>query len=320
MKRLIALLAACAAVLPALGQGGYPQQPVRWIVPYAAGGATDTLARTLADAMQTGLGQPVVIDNRPGAATNIGVQALLQAKPDGYAVMNAENATLFFNEHMFAKLPYKPEKDFSYIGAVGRLPVALAVSPGFPARTLEEFIAHVRANPDKVSYASPGIGTSHHMAMELFKQKAGLKLPHVAYKGGAPAVADVVGGHVAVMMIDLTVGQQYIRNGKLRALAVAGHKRVPGLPDVPTFTEAGLPEVVVYTIHGLIGPAGMPAEPVARLNAELQKAIRHPRLTALLADTGFEPLPGSPADFRALARAESARWGKVIKDSGVQLD
>ncbi len=319
-KWIITLLAALATV-SAAAQATYPAQPIRWIVPYAAGGSVDTLARTLSDAMQPGMGQPFVVDNRPGAATNIGVQAMLQGKPDGYTLMNAENTTLFFNEHMFAKLPYNPEKDFSYIGAIGRLPVLMTVNPAFPARTLEEFVAYVRANPDKVHYASPGIGTSHQMAMELLKERlGGLKLSHVAYKGGAAAIQDVVAGHVPVMMVELTVAQQYLKSGKLRALAVASEQRIPGLPDIPTFAEAGVKGMTAYTVHGLIGPAGMPADVVARLNADLQKAVKSPRITALMADTGFEPMALSPAEFRTLSRTESARWGKVVKDAGVKLD
>lgn len=321
MKKLLALCCLWMASWPVWAQSAaYPQQPVRWIVPYAAGGATDTLGRTLAEAMQPGLGQPVFVDNRPGAATNIGVQALLQAKPDGYTVMTAENATLFFNEHMFANLPYKPERDFTYIGAIGRIPVLLVVSPSFPARTLDEYLRLVRANPDKASYASPGIGTSHHMAMEMLATAANVKLTHVAYKGGAPAVQDVVAGHVPAMIIDMTVGQQFVRSGKLRPLAVAATRRISAFPDVPTFAELGLPDVLASTVHGLIGPAGMPDNVTAALNAELQKAVRTPKFTALMADTGFEALPGSPAEFRTLARSESARWGKVIKSTGVRLD
>lgn len=320
MKKWIATLLATLAAASAIAQGPWPQQPIRLIVPYAAGGSTDTLARTLADGMQPGLGQSFVIDNRPGAATNIGVQALLQARPDGYALMTAENTTLFFNEHMFSKLPYSPEKDFTYIGPIGRLPVVLAVSPAFPARNFEEFLTYVRANPDKVTYASPGIGTMHHMAMELLKDKASLKMQHVAYKGGAQAVQDVVAGHVPVMMLELTVGQQYIKSGKLRALAVASDQRIAGMPGVPTFAEAGVKDMKAYTVHGLVGPAGMPADVVARLNAELQKAVKQPRFVALMADTGFESISATPVEFRAMSRAESARWGKVVKDSGVKLD
>lgn len=323
MKRFLQLLAAglaLAAASQAPAQSAYPSQPLRWIVPYPAGGGTDNLARALADAMQPSLGQPIVIDNRPGASTNIGVSVLMQAKPDGYTIMQAENAALLFNEHMFAKLPYKPASDFSYIGTIGRFPVALVVHPDFPAKTVAEFVSYVKANPDKVSYASPGNGTPHHMAMELFKQKAGLSIVHVPYKGAAPAMTDIMGGQVPTMMLDLASGLPIIRSGKVRVLAIALPQRASALPDVPTFSEVGLKDVNAYAFHGLIGPAGMPQEAVNRINAELHKAMKSPKVTKLFADFGFEALPGTPQDFYKLSRAESERWGKVIKSAGVQLD
>lgn len=324
MKKLLLSFAACAGILavgPLQAQApAYPQQPVRWIVPYAAGGATDTLARTLAEAMQAGLGQPLFVDNRPGAATNIAVAALLQAKPDGYTVMTAENATLSFNEHMFAKLPYKPERDFTYVAAIGRVPVVLAVNTALPVRTLDEFVAYVRANPDKASYASPGIGTTHHMAMEMFLQRANLKMTHAVYRGGALAVQDVVAGHVPAMMIELTVGQQFVKTGKLRALAATSSQRIAGFDAVPTFTELGMPEVAAYTLHGLIAPAGLSDGVASLLHAEILKAVKTPKFTTLMAGTGFEPIGASPTEFKAISRAESARWGKLIQTVGVKLD
>ncbi len=323
MKRYLQLIAAGLALAFAAhapAQTPYPSQPIRWIVPYAAGGGTDNLARQLADAMQPSLGQPLVIENKPGASTNIAVAAMMQARPDGYTIMQAENAALLFNEHMFSKLPYKPASDFTYIGAIGRFPVALVVRPDFPARSLPELVAYVKANPDKVNYASPGIGTPHHMAMELFKQKAGLTMTHVAYKGGAPALQDIMGGQVQMMMLDLAAGLPYIKSGKVRALAIALPQRANSVPEVATFKELGYPDVNASAFHGLIGPANMPPAAVERLNAELRKAMQTPRIVQLFAEFGFEAQPGSPKDFEQLARAESARWGTVIKTSGVQLD
>ncbi|SEB11521.1 tripartite tricarboxylate transporter substrate binding protein [Variovorax sp. YR216] len=323
MRRLLKLLAASLAITLAShapAQSTYPTQPVRWIVPYVAGGGTDNLARALAEAMQPSLGQPIVIDNRPGASTNIGVQVMMQAKPDGYTIMQAENAALLFNEHMFAKLPYKPATDFTYIGAIGRFPVALVVHPDFPAKTVAEFVSYVKAHPQKVSYASPGNGSPHHMAMELFKQKAGIDIQHVPYKGAAPAMTDVMGGQVPAMMLDLASGLQVIKSGKVRVLAIALPQRAAALPDVPTFTELGFKDVNAYAFHGLIGPAGMSKEVVARLNSELNKAMQAPKVVKLFAEFGFEALPGTPEDFYKLARGENERWGRIIKTAGVQLD
>jgi len=324
MKRFLRLIAAglalAAVATHAPAQSAYPSQPVRWIVPYVAGGGTDNLARALGEAMTPSLGQPIIIDNRPGASTNIGVSVMMQAKPDGYTIMQAENAALLFNEHMFAKLPYKPASDFTYIGTIGRFPVALVVNPDFPAKTVAEFVSYVKAHPDKVSYASPGNGSPHHMAMELFKQKAGISLQHVPYKGAAPAMTDVMGGQVPTMMLDLASGMSIIKSGKVRVLAIALPQRATALPEVPTFVELGYQDVNAYAFHGLIGPAGMPPEAVNRLNGELKKAMQAPKVAKLFAEFGFEPLPGTPQDFYKLSRAESERWGKVIKTAGVQLD
>ena len=221
---------------------------------------------------------------------------------------------------MFVKLPYKPATDFTYIGTIGRFPVALVVHPDFPAKNVAEFVRYVKANPEKVSYASPGNGSPHHMAMELFKQKAGLSIVHVPYKGAAPAMSDVMGGQVPVMMLDLASGLSIIKSGKVRVLAIALPQRANALPEVPTFVEAGFPDVNAYAFHGLIGPAGMPPEAVARLNAELHKAMKAPKVVKLFADFGFEALPGTPQDFYKLSRAESERWGNIIKTAGVKLD
>jgi len=319
--RLGAALALAAATAgAALAQGAYPSQPIKWLVPYAAGGGTDSIARQLADAMQPSIGQPVLIDNRPGASTNIAVGLLMQAKPDGYTVMQAENAALLFNEHMFAKLPYKPASDFTYIGAIGRIPIALVVRSDFQAQNLQQFVAYVKASGDKASYGSPGIGTPHHMAMELLKQKAGLTITHVAYKGAAPALQDMMGGQVPMMMLDLGTALPYLKSGKLRALAIALPQRAKALPDVPTFNELGYPEVNAFAFHGLIGPAGMPAPVVEKLNAELRKALQAPRVQQVFGEFGFEALPGTPKEFYDMARAQSAYWGQVIRTSGVQLD
>lgn len=318
MKNFIFTLGLALASLSALAQG-YPNQPIKWLVPYAAGGGTDAMARALAESMQAGLGQPIVIDNKPGAATNIAAMQLVQSKADGYTIMQAENAALLFNEHMFTRLSYAPEKDFTYIGSIGRIPVALVVHPSHPANNLKDFIAQVKA-AGRADYASPGVGSPHHMAMELLAQQAGLQLNHVAYKGAAPAMQDLLGGHVQIMMLDLASGSQYIKAGKVRTLAIALPERAKTLPEVPTFAELGLPEVRAYAFHGLVGPANMPQEVVTRLNTELNKATASPKVTKIFADFGFEPMASTPAEFRTLSRSESARWGKVIKTSGVKLD
>lgn len=321
MQRRQLIVAAGVATLghSAFAQA-WPDQPIKWIVPYPAGGGTDNLARALSDAMRVSLGQPIIVDNRPGAATNIAADLVAKSKADGYTVMSADNAMMAFNEHLFKKLPFNPEKDFNYIAAIGRFPLALVVFPGFPAKDFKEFIANVRANPGKVNYASPGNGSPHHLSMEMFKLRTKTDLVHIPYKGAAPAMQDVMGGQVPVMFLDLAAGLGAITSGKVRALAIGSAKRAPALPDVPTLAEVGVNDAEVYAFQGLVGPAALPAPVVQRLNQELNKAMKDPGVVKRFADFGMEAMPGTPDQFRAMARSESKRWGPVIKAAGVSLD
>jgi tripartite-type tricarboxylate transporter receptor subunit TctC len=316
------LLAAAGASLAATltHAQSYPDQPIRWVVPYPAGGGTDVLARTVAEAMRPALGQQILVDNRPGAATNIGGELVARAKADGYTVMSADNAILAFNEHLFSKLPFNPETDFTYIGAISRFPLALVVHPGFPAQNVKEFIAYAKANPAKLNYASPGNGSPHHLAMELFKNRTSTFITHIPYRGAAPALQDVMGGQVPCMFLDLAGGLPAMQAGKVRVLAIGSAKRAPSLPNVPTLAESGIPNVEVFAFQGLLGPAGLPDAVVARLNSELNKALVSPAVQKRAADFGMEVLPGTPQQFRALARAEALRWGPIIKTAGVKLD
>jgi tripartite-type tricarboxylate transporter receptor subunit TctC len=316
---LAAGAAAIATPLSALADN-WPEQPIRWVVPYPAGGGTDVIARTLAEAMRPALGQQILVDNRPGAATNIGGDLVARARPDGYTVLSADNAILAFNEHLFGKLPFHPEKDFSYLGAIGRFPLALVVHPSFPAKNLQEFIAYVKANPGKVNYASPGNGSPHHLAMELFKNRTGTFITHIPYRGMAPALQDVMGGQVPCMFLDLAGGLPVMQGGKVRVLAIGSAKRAPALPNVPTLAELGISGAEVFAFQGLLGPAGMSDALVTRFNAELNKALASAEVKKRATDFGMELLPGTPAQFKALARAEAKRWGPIIKATGVKLD
>jgi len=316
----LAAAGASAAAPWAQAQAAWPDQPLRWVVPYPAGGGTDVLARTVAEAMRQTLGQQIVVDNRPGAATNIGAQLVATAKPDGNTFMSADNAVLAFNEHLFTKLPFNPEKDFTYVGGISRFPLALVVHPSFEAKTVKEFLAYVRANPGKVNYASPGNGSPHHLAMEMFKNRTKTFLTHIPYRGAAPAMQDVMGGQVPCMFLDLAAGLPVITAGKVRALAIGSAKRVAALPDVPTLAEAGVANTEVYAFQGILGPAALPAAIAARLNGDLNKALANPAVLKRMTDFGMEPLPGTPEQFRTMARAESKRWGEIIKAAGVKLD
>ncbi|WP_375575339.1 Bug family tripartite tricarboxylate transporter substrate binding protein [Paracidovorax oryzae] len=316
-----AAAAAALAVQPwARAQSDYPAQPIRWVVPYPPGGGTDVLARTVAEALRTPLGQQIVVDNRPGASTNIGAQIVATAKPDGYTLMSADNALLAFNEHLFSKLPFSPDKDFTYIGGLSRFPLALVVHPGFEAHTFQEFLAYARANPGKLNYASPGNGSPHHLAMEMFKNRTKTFLTHIPYRGAAPALQDVMGGQVPCMFLDLAAGLPVIQSGKVRALAIGSGRRAARLPQVPTLAEVGVPDAEVYAFQGVLGPAGLPPAIVGRLNGEINQALATPTVVQRMQDFGMEALPGTPEQFRAMARAEAKRWGPIIQAAGVKLD
>ena len=316
-------LAACAATAAApwtRADTGYPSQPIRWVVPYPAGGGTDVLARTVAEAMRGGLGQQIVVDNRPGASTNIGSQIVATAKPDGYTVMSADNALLAYNEHLYRRLPFHPDKDFTYIGGLSRFPLVLVLNPAFAAQTFQDFLAYVKAHPGQVNYASPGNGSPHHLAMELFKHRTQTFLTHIPYRGAAPAVQDVMGGQVPCMFLDLAAGLPVIQSGKVRALAIGAARRAAALPHVPTLAEVGVADAEVYAFQGLLGPAGLPTAITARLNAALNQALAAPEVVERMRAFGMEPLAGTPEQFHALARAEARRWGPIIAATGVKLD
>jgi tripartite-type tricarboxylate transporter receptor subunit TctC len=320
-RQLITAAAALFVSLGALAQAAtYPDQVIKWVVPYPAGGGTDNLARTLADAMRSELGQTIVIDSRPGAATNIGADAVAKSRADGYTIMSADNAMMAFNEHLFSKLPYSPEKDFTYIGAIGRFPLVLAVHPDFPAKDFKAFLDHVKAHAGKVSYASVGNGSPHHLAMEMFKYRTKTDITHVPYKGAAPAMQDVMGGQVPVMFLDLASGLSVIQSGKVRPLAIGSAKRSPLLPNVPTLAEVGVPDTEVFALQGVVAPAGLPTAITTRLNQELNKALANPTVLKRFTDFGMEPVRTTPEEFRTMARQESLRWGPIIKANGISLD
>ena len=322
-RTLLSALAAAGASTAApwaSAQADYPNQLIRWVVPYPAGGGTDVLARTVAEAMRQTLGQQIVVDNRPGASTNIGGQAVATAKADGYTIMSADNAILAYNEHLFSKLPFSPQNDFTYVGGISRFPLALVVHPSFEAKTMKEFLAYVRANPGKVNYASPGNGSPHHLAMEMFKNRTKTFLTHIPYRGAAPAMADVMGGQVPCMFLDLASGLSVIQSGKVRALAIGSQKRASTLPHVPTLAEAGVPNTEVFAFQGLLAPAGLPPALTARLNGDLNKALDSTAVKKRMADFSMEAMPGTPEQFKAFARAESKRWGEIIRTANIRLD
>jgi len=316
----LAALAAGVAAAPLRAQSGYPSRPVRWIVPYPAGGGSDFLARTVGAQLEKQTGQPFVIENRPGAATMIGAEAAAKAAPDGTTVLTADNGTLVFNPALYRKVPYDVARDFAPVGLMARFPLILVANPATGYRSATDLVAAAKAQPGKLAYASVGAGSPHNLAMELVKQRTGTFIVHVPYRGAAPAVQDVLGNQVPVMVIDTAVGLPHIRSGKLVALGVLSKQRLAALPDVPTVAEQGLGDIEVAAWQGMVVPAATPREIVLRLNAELVKALDTPEVRRKLQDFGLEPTPGTPEQMAAYIRSETERWHALIKARGLTLD
>ncbi len=314
-----AVLGATLMPLHAMAQQ-YPSKPIRWVVPYAAGGGSDATARIIAQAMSKSMGQPIVVENKPGAGTQIGAQAVATSAPDGYTVGTADSGTLAYNPSLYKKLSYDVDKSFSYVGGIARMPLVLVTRPDFGAGSLKEFIAAAKKEPNKVNYASAGAGSPHHVAGAMLEQEAKIQMVHVPYKGAAPGLQDVMGGQVDAMLLDLPGGMSAMKTGKVKLIAVAMPKRVSQLPDVPTMAEAGLPGFVAYAWQGMVAPAGTPPAVVQRLNAELKKALQDPEVRTKLDASGIDPMVMTVAEFSALAKAEQTRWEPIIKSANITVD
>ena len=310
---------AVAAHVHALAQA-YPMQPVRWIVPYPAGGGTDVVARMLGQAMGEDLGQSILIDNKPGAGTMIGGDFVAKAKADGYVVGTVDTSTVALAPHLYAKVPYKPERDFVYVGGTTRFPFVMVVNASVPARTLGELIALAKQKPGALKYATPGPGGPNHLGMELFQRKAGIQLLHVPYKGDAPALQALIAGDIDMYLVNTAASLQHIRSGRLKPIALSMSKRSAVLPEVPTFAEAGVPDFESYSWQGLAAPAGTPPAVVARLNASLNKALTSEDIRRKLGELGIEPSPTTPEAFTALVRSQSSLWGEVIRSANIKLE
>ncbi|UDF37583.1 UNVERIFIED_ORG: tripartite tricarboxylate transporter substrate binding protein [Shinella sp. XGS7] len=314
---ILALLSAVAA--PA-ALAAYPEKPVEWVVPYPAGGGADVVARTLAEAMGKSLGQTLIVNNKPGAATNIGADYAAKAKADGQVILTADTATLAANPWLYTKISYKAEQDLAPVGLIARFPMLLVVNPSVPVKTYKEFLAWAARQDGGINYASPGAGSPHHLATELLREQTKLKLTHIPYRGAAPAVQDVVGGQVPFMFVDTAAGYPHIISGKLRAIAVASPARIKTFADVPTFAEQGLAGFEAYAWQGLTVPAGTPAPVIATLNKSLQEALNSTAVKARFQVLGLEALGGTPEQMRAYWKQELAKWGQVIKAANIKLD
>jgi tripartite-type tricarboxylate transporter receptor subunit TctC len=309
-----------AATNAAAQPATFPAKPIRWIVPYAAGGGSDFLARTIGQTLSTQVGQPVLVDNKPGGNTALGAAETARAPADGYTVLSADNGTMVFNPALYKSLSYSPTKDLAPVTLMGRFPMILVVGANSGITSAQDFIAQARAKPGGMNYASAGAGSPHHLAMELLKVQSKVFMVHVPYRGAAPALADVAGGQVPAMMVDMAAGAGFIKGGKVKALAVANATRLPQLPDVPTFAELGIKNVEAAALVGMVVPAATPPDVVNALNKSVVAAINEPSVRKRLIDFGVEPVGNTPAQFAELLRNETTRWQKLITDLKITLD
>lgn len=297
----------------------YPNRPVRLIVPYTAGGGVDVVARHVATELSKRLGQPIVVENKAGAGSNIGSDAVAKAAPDGYTLLMASPANAI-NMSLFRKMPYNTQRDLAPVALIGAVPSVLTVNPEFPAKSIQELVSLAKSRPGTINYGSGGNGTSEHLAAEMFKAMAGIDMMHVPYKGGAAAMTDVMGGQISLMFSNQLGAMPHIKGGKLRVLGVADTNRSAALPDTPTFAEAGYPEFLVTVWWGVMAPAGTPKEVIERLNKEINASLAMPELTKRLEDMGARVIGGSPDQFASFLSADIARWARAVKDSGALQD
>lgn len=319
-RALAAMLAALSLALPGLASGqAWPAKPIKIIVNFPPGGAADQIARALAQPLQDALGQPVVVDNRSGAGGNIGGEAVARAAPDGYTLLMSSGGMVSVNPHIYPRMSFDPAKDLEPVAAAARVLVFLVTSPGFPAKDAQEFLAQLQARPGKLSFGSPGNGSSPHLAAELMKSQAKVFATHVPYRGAAPALTDLLAGQLD-FLFDPGVAIPHIKAGKLKLLAVGSLKRSPLFPDVPTLDEVGLKGFDADTVFGLYAPAGTPADIVNRLNREVNKALALPGPRERIVALGGEPAPMTPAQFHAKAMEDGVRFGKLIRERRIVGD
>ncbi len=317
LMAVVALIAAPSAWSQA---GAYPSRPVRVVVPFPAGGTTDILARAIAQRLSEAMGQPFIVDNRPGAGGNLGAELVAKSAPDGYTLLMGTVGTHAINPGLYPKMPYDHIKDFAPVLLVAGVPNILEVNPNVPVHTVAELIAYAKANPGKLNFASSGAGTSIHLSGELFKTMAGVSMQHVPYKGSAPALQDLMGGQVDLMFDNLPSSIALIKGGKLRPIAVTSATRSTALPDIPTIAESGLPGFEASSWFGLLAPAGTPPAIVDKINAEGNKWLASTDAKDKLGSQGAITGGGSPNDFVGHIAAETVKWAKVVKESGAKVD
>ena len=317
--RKILLVAALFVCSPCYAAEAYPSKAIRWVIPFPPGGGTDTISRTLAQELTKAWGQHVVADNRPGSGGTIGLAQAAKLPPDGYNLVLGQLANVAIAPALYAKLPYDSLKDFTYVTLAVTSPLILVVHPSFPARNVKELIAVARGKPDSVTFGSPGNGTGGHLATELLKSMAKIRMTHIPYKGAVPAFTGLMGGEIAVYMSSIPPALPQLSAGKVRALGVTSAKRLPTLPNVPTIAESGIAGFEVTNWYGVMAPAGVPKDILTRLNNELVRIMKQPEVQKRFEGEG-DLSPTSPEDFASFARNEIGKWGKVVKESGAKVD
>lgn len=319
-RRAFLAASGVALVAPASAWAqAYPARPVKIVVGYSAGGAVDTVARAIGQAMSANLGQPFVIENKPGAGTNIAVKSVIDAPADGYTLMLAANA-LAANMALYKPMPFDAERDLVPISLVGRVPVVIAANAALPIDSLAKLIAEAKAKPGALAYATPGNGSTPHMAVEFFERAAGISLQHVPYRGGSQAITDVIGGQVPLVAVNALEVQPHARSGKLKVLAALSPNRTPVFPDVPTIAESGFPGFEASVWYGLVAPAATPKPIVAQLHAAVQKALQTKEVRERMTAVGGEVLPGTAEQFGALIRSERQRYDKLVREANIKPD
>ena len=321
-RRSLLQAGAAFSLLPTVlhAQDKYPSKPIVWVCPYAAGGNADSRSRQVAKAMSTILGQPLVVDNKAGAGGNIGTEAIVRGKPDGYTLGMGNFAPLAVNQTLFKKINFDPLTDLTPICLIERGPLILMVRTDSPYKSVKDIVAAAKAAPGKLSYGSGGIGGSHHLSAALFEHVAGIDMIHAPYKSGSAAATDLMGGQVQMMFEQMYAAMPSIQGGRMRALAITSKKRSPLLPDLPTMAEQGYPDVEVLNWQGLVGPKGMPASLVKQLNAVCNQALQTAEVIEKILSQGNEVGGGTPEQFAALIKAEAPRWAKVVKDAKIEAE
>jgi tripartite-type tricarboxylate transporter receptor subunit TctC len=319
-RRQVLALPALVISLPALAQSAYPSKPITVLVPFAAGGTTDILGRLVARHLAARLGGTVLVDNKPGAGGGIGAAMVAKAVGDGHTLLMGTIGTHAINQYLYKKLAYDPFKDFAPISLVAMVPNVLVVHPSLPVKSVKDLIVHAKANPDKLTYASAGNGTSIHLCGAMFEQMAQVAMQHVPYRGSAPAIADLLGGQTSCMFDNLPSAMPHIKSGGLRAIAITTARRSATLPELPSIAESGVPGYDASSWFGLWAPASTPAALVARLNAEVNAILSQADVKQVLKEQGAEAAPDTPEQFAAFIQAEAGKWAKVVKAANVQLD